>query len=93
MVIQEFDASGFMDPGVKPITIAIKPGPYVSHYFPATFMGTSDQFPPFDNFATHQDTHLYVPVNSAASCTVQLSATASTASYTCALSGFLVDVP
>ena len=91
LVIQEFDAFGFIDTGVKPVTIIFLS--VMNHAFPATFMGGS---PGYDYFATHQETRLYVaPGGYGLFCAVSLSGqtTGQYSEYSCALSGYLVDVP
>jgi hypothetical protein len=88
LVIQEFDAYGNLEGGLKPVSIRLLPG-NIFHYFTATFMGTRGGA---DYFATHQETRLYVASNTTPSCAVALSST-SNEIYYCELSGFLVDVP
>jgi hypothetical protein len=89
LVIQEFDAYGELEGGLKPISIKLLPG-QLYHFFTATFMGSSGGA---DYFATHQETRLYVPSNTTPGCGVTLSSTSSFSRYYCQLSGFLVDVP
>ena len=89
LVIQEFDAAGHIDPGVKPITIFLGLVG-VQHYFPATFMGEQVNT---DWFATHQETRLYFEANQTPICEVELSNSTARGHYDCQLSGFLVDVP
>jgi hypothetical protein len=88
LVIQEFDAQGTIETGLKPTSIAIVTS-LLQHAFTATFMGTLFGF---DNFATHQETHLYVAPTVAPACVVVLTGNSSQV-YDCELSGFLVDVP
>jgi len=89
LVIQEFDAGGLIETGLRPLQVLLQP---VSspHYFPATFMGTQSGY---DSYATHQDTRLYVQSTLAPSCLVYLTGPSSNGAYVCLLSGFLVDVP
>jgi hypothetical protein len=88
LIIGEFDASGLMDAGVKPLSLGLGTGP-AGHVFPVTQMGSAGGF---DYFATHQATRLYSPQNAQPQCTLQISAPASHVQYSCQLSGFLVDV-
>ena len=89
LVIQEFDALGAIEQGLKPLAIWLEPaGGQVPHYFPATFMGSSAD----DFFITHQETRLYVGSNQTLICQVALSGN-SRGIYECQFSGFLVDVP
>jgi hypothetical protein len=88
LVIQEFDANGGLETGLKPIALILST-PAVDHAFTATFMGSA---PVYDLFATHQETRLYVPPSQTPTCFVSLSGNSSL-HYNCALSGFLVDVP
>lgn len=88
LVIQEFDAAGHIDPGVKPITIFLGLAG-IQHYFPATFMGEQVNT---DWFATHQETRLYFEANQTPICEVKLSNTSARGHYDCQFSGFLVDV-
>ncbi len=46
----------------------------------------------FSQFATHQETRLYVPESTAPECAVFVTSN-SNGDYSCGLSGFLVDVP
>jgi hypothetical protein len=91
LVIQEFDALGQVEIGVKPayleMVVATKP-----HFFPATFIGTFRNA--WDNFVTHQETRMYgiSTLGAAPSCFVNLS-TSSNLGWVCSFSGFLVDVP
>jgi hypothetical protein len=89
LIIEEFDAKGFMDAGVKPIDLSVTVSGLLSHFFPATFMGTQGLT---DYFATHQPTRLYSAAVFQPVCGVTLTATANFATYDCRLSGFLVDV-
>ncbi len=89
LVIQEFDAYGGIETGLKPLKILVLT-PAVYHNFTATFMGNDGGF--HDFFATHQETHLYVAPSQTPVCLVSLNGN-SGESYNCALSGFLVDVP
>ena len=86
LVIQELDAEGFLEAGLKPRVVSLIPST-TEHFFTATFMGTSDGF---DSFATHQETRLYVPATWAPECLVAVTSN-SNGSYDCQLSGFLVD--
>jgi hypothetical protein len=62
LVIQEVDAVGTLETGLKPEFIGLIPSD-LGHWFTATFMGSSDGF---DYFATHQeDATLYAPIRSA----------------------------
>ena len=89
LVIQEFDLNGIMETGLKPAIVGLIPST-IPHVFTATFMGS---FPDgFDEFATHQETRLYVPASSAPQCLIRATST-SYGSFNCQLSGFLVDVP
>jgi len=90
LVIEEFDAEGFMDTGAKPVDVGLSATPALGHHFPATFMGTQGAS---DYFATHQTTRLYSPPNFPPQCEVTLSVSVNSALYFCRLSGFLVDVP
>jgi hypothetical protein len=90
LVIQEFDALGFLQSGSKPIYITVySTNINFGHHFAATFMGTGFGG---DNFVTHQETHIYFAANTTPNCFVAITP-ASDSNYTCALSGFLVDVP
>ena len=89
LVIQEFDAEGYVEVGNRPYAIELGStlnGNY--HHFPDTFMGSAFGF---DYLATHQETRLYVPSGLAPQCTVHLPQD-SNGSYGCNYSGFLVDV-
>jgi hypothetical protein len=88
LIIQEFDAFGQVQRGLKPIFISVYSGIY--HSFPATFMGSGNTI---DNFNTHQETRLYVGSDHAPICDVDLSDVTQASAYTCAFSGFLIDVP
>ncbi len=88
LVIQEFDAKGGIETGLKPIALNFFT-PAVGHAFTATFMASSSGF---DYFATHQETRLYVAPSQTPKCFVSLTGNSGQA-YNCALSGFLVDVP
>jgi hypothetical protein len=87
LVIQEFDAQGDIETGLKPLEIVVRTP--TLHYFTATFMG-NDGF--LDFFATHQETRLYVAPSQTPVCTVTLNGNSNHV-YDCQLSGFLVDVP
>ena len=90
LVIQEFDALGELQSGSKPIYIIVySTNTNFGHHFAATFMGTGFGA---DNFVTHQETRLYFGPNTTPNCFVAITP-ASSSSYTCSLSGFLVDVP
>ena len=91
LIIEEFDAYGFMDTGIKPIQLTLNPAGFVVHNFPATFMG-SNGLVSNDNFATHQATRIYAPPTGQPKCGVVLSGNPTGATYFCALAGFLVDV-
>ena len=91
LIIEEFDAYGFMDTGIKPIQLTLNPAGFVTHNFPATFMGTVAAISS-DNFATHQATRIYAPPTAQPKCGVVLSNSPTGATYFCALAGFLVDV-
>jgi hypothetical protein len=88
LVIQEFDAFGRIETGLKPTAIFVRT-PAVVHFFTATFMASSSGT---DYLATHQETRLYVAPSQTPVCHVDLTSNSSQ-SYNCALSGFLVDVP
>ena len=88
LVIQELDAAGTLESGLKPQYIGLLPSD-VAHWFTVTFMASSNGF---DSFATHQETRLYTPSSAAPYCFVGVSAN-SNGIYECNLSGFLVDVP
>jgi hypothetical protein len=90
LVIEEFDAKGSMDSGVKPIDLGLDASGLVTHQFPATFMGTQGIN---DFFATHQPTRLYAYPSWQPICGVVLSTNANAATYFCRISGFLVDLP
>jgi hypothetical protein len=90
LVIQEFDALGELQSGSKPIYIRMYSANInFGHSFAATFMGTGFGA---DNFVTHQETRLYFGPNTTPNCFVAITP-ASSSSYTCSLSGFLVDAP
>lgn len=84
LVIQEFDAVGFVETGLKPFYVAIIT--VEDHIFPATFMGSGNGQ---DSFATHQETRVYAAGSPA--CTVNLTGGSSIGNWYCAFSGFLVD--
>jgi hypothetical protein len=86
LVIQEFDALGTVEFGLKPTEVFVIPNSGISHYFPATPMSDAHYF------ATHQETRLYVGPGQTPSCGVFLSDT-SFGNYYCQFSGFLVDAP
>lgn len=88
LVIQEFDATGHLETGLKPTNVALNASGSIPHAFTATFMGST---PVSDVFATHQETHLYAGPGRTPFCFVALS-NGSNLIYFCALSGFLVDV-
>ena len=90
LIIEEFDAFGYNDTGIKPVQMAVNPAGYVTHNFALTYISNSWGH---DNFATHQPTRMYAPSIAQPVCGVTLSAAPSSATYFCALSGFLVDVP
>jgi hypothetical protein len=87
LVIQEFDALGILETGLKPILIEVVLAK--GHSFAATLMGNPGGF---DYFATHQETRLYLS-SGTPSCFVAASGVSSTGEYACAFSGYLVDVP
>jgi hypothetical protein len=89
LVIQEFDATGAIETGLKPLDILMN-GVGNGHFFTATFMGT---FEGLDHLSTHQETRLYTGANATPSCTVEISGISNSGNYLCRLSGFLVDVP
>ena len=89
LVIQEFDAGGAVETGLNPAQVYLVPTT-IPHVFTATFMGSFSIG--FSNFATHQETRLYVPATYSPQCAVQMTSN-SNGNYECALSGFLVDVP
>jgi hypothetical protein len=98
LVIQEIDVGFGVDPGIRPTIIKVNGDISETppdHFFTATFMGT-DIFG-LDNFATHQETRLYVGQNQTPFCRVELSRSQSSgnpnAAFNCGLSGFLLDVP
>jgi len=88
LVIQEFDAGGEIEAGLKPIIVQLSPTG-TRHWFPATFMGSAGGF---DWFATNQATQLYANSGTMPGCFVDVSNNSSGV-YFCQLSGFLVDVP
>lgn len=88
LVIQEFDAQGSIETGLKPTSLALLTS-ILQHFFTATFMASSSGL---DNFATHQETRLYVAPTVAPACVVTLTGNSSQV-YFCTLSGYLVDVP
>jgi hypothetical protein len=87
LVIQEFDAYGYIDTGSKPIVLTLST-PAVAHSFTPTFLGN---YLGADFYNTHQETRLYVAPSQTPTCGVSLSGTSSS-EYHCALSGFFVDV-
>lgn len=95
LVIQEFDASAGVVTGSAGIETGLKPTKLIlftqrAHSFTATFMGSDGSS--YDFFATHQETRLYVAPSQTPFCAVTLNGN-SNQKYSCALSGFLVDVP
>lgn len=90
LVVEEFDANGLMDPGLKPVDLTLAVSAVVSHFFPATFMGSQPGGQDF--FATHQATKLYSPAGFQPTCRATLTANVvNGGSYYCRISGFLVD--
>jgi hypothetical protein len=89
LVVQEFDAVGTLEPGLKPLDLQLTPFT-VRHFFVATFMGTGIGF---DFFATHQETRIYVGPNRTPDCFSAISGVSSIGQYACQISGFLVDAP
>jgi hypothetical protein len=89
LIIEEFDANSFMDPGIKPIQLSLGNSGFLVHYFPAMFMGNNGGA---DYFTTHQTTRLYAPAGYQPACYLTLSSSAQSASSFCRFSGFLVDV-
>jgi hypothetical protein len=90
LVIQEFDASGTLQAGARPIYLYLTTQPGFDHHFAATFMGTGFGY---DNFVTHQETRLYSLQNSTPTCSAAVTNPSNSSFYKCYLSGFLVDVP
>jgi hypothetical protein len=88
LVIQEFDATGTLETGLKPEFVGLIPSD-LAHWFTATFMGTENGN---DFFDTHQETRLYAPATATPYCFVGVTSN-SNGVYECVLSGFLVDVP
>ena len=92
LVIQEVDADVSIDTGLKPALLAIAtstPSGGHYHYLTATYMGTAFGD---DHFGSHQETRLYVGPTQAPSCQFYLAGpTVETDTFTCAISGFLVD--
>jgi len=88
LVIQEFDAFGQIETGLKPY-FALLTSWWVYHYFPATFMNSAYGI---DTFVTNAETRLYAPASYAPGCSVYLTAN-SYQYYNCQLSGYLVDMP
>ena len=85
LVIQEFDSDILVETGTKPATVTLN-ATSVSHYFPATLMGNFNG----DQFATHQATHIYTSLGATPFCFTTLS-NFSNGSFTCNISGFLLD--
>jgi len=89
LVIQEFDAAGTLEPGLKPLDLQLTPLD-IRHFFVATFMGSGHGY---DYFATHQETRIYVKSNETPYCYTAISGVSNSGQYLCQFSGFLVDVP
>jgi hypothetical protein len=89
LVVQEFDAFGRVETGNRPFELALARTITVGNYFTYTFMVNADGF---DFLATHQETRVYVLQGSTPQCFVALPAN-SEGTYSCNISGFLVDVP
>jgi hypothetical protein len=88
LVIQEFDASGVVETGNRPWVEELYNTIGVQNYFTYTFLVNSGG----DNLATHQETRLYVAQQENAFCIVGVPQP-SNGSFSCNISGFLVDVP
>lgn len=93
LVVQEFDIFVTATTGLRPVQIEVDttfpPSLPNRHWFPITFLGTSNGF---DVFAMHQETHLYVNTNSQPQCDVALTSGTGSAEVFCTISGFLLDV-
>lgn len=103
LVVEEFDAEVDIDTDVKPLEVTLNVSNVApKHFFSMTFMGSVSSSglgigeQNVDYFATHQSTKLYAPASSTPSCAVFLSRAQSSfnsaSSFSCTLSGFLVDV-
>jgi len=77
LVIQEFDASGQLVTGVKPISIYVVAN-RIGHLFPATLMGIEAGL---DYFATHQGTRLYAGPNQVPTCNVSITSVSNPGVY------------
>lgn len=88
LVLQEFDASGNVEPGNRPVYVLLDGSLSTQNAFPYTFLLNDGTF---DWLATHQETRLYFPPGTTPQCAVRLPQSSSGA-YLCDFSGFLVDV-
>jgi len=87
LVIQEFDASGFVETGNRPLNVEIQNTITGGNYFPYTFLVTTGGA---DSLATHQETRVYVSQSVSPVCAISLPQY-SNGGYVCDISGFLVD--
>ena len=89
LVVQEFDAEGYVETGLRPLSIALDPPSGVVHYFPGLFMGNDGSY---DYYATHQETRLYMMPNGfVPGCFVTLTGNSTNGFYICTYSGYLLD--
>jgi len=89
LVIQEFDAIGQLEPGLRPQYVVLDPISGSSHYFTATYMTTAFGA---DDLVTNAVTRLYATPGASPACSVALNGYSS-ANYFCQITGFLVDAP
>jgi hypothetical protein len=90
LVVEELDAWFIVETGIKPIQTDLYTT--VPHFFPMTLVASGIDGGTDDAFATHQATRLYFTGPGAINCSILLSQPSFSGSFTCGVSGFLVDV-
>ena len=89
LVVQEFDADGFVETGNRPVFVALDNTITSGNFIPYTFEVNTNGA---DYLVAHQETRVYVGMGQSPLCVVQLPAS-SNGNFICDISGFLVDVP
>jgi len=89
LTVQEFDASGYVEPGNRPYYITLDGTLAGGNYFLYTFMNNDGIG---DTLATHQETRVYVSQGNTPVCAAKMVQN-SNGNYYCNISGFLVDAP
>jgi hypothetical protein len=91
LVIEEVDLWGRVEPGTTPtVALLFNPATAVAHSLVPILIGNSNQF---EYRAEHQTTRLYVGSGVALQFNAIVTRPSNEGSWSCNLSGFLVDVP